>query len=289
MNRQPAPRQRAMHPPALHQLAMHQPAMHQPAMLPPAVLPPAVHQPARTTFTAASRRPAALHAAALAVAAVALLAACAVPKAARMERPAALQGLAEERLEGVGAGRSGRWQLAGMEGQFERSADRLSFFDAVARDRATVRLTWRTAAGHSGEMSCKAAQTEVTAGSIQATARPLGVDCTMRAAQADRTERAGTLRLEGRAAAAGSRQERSGRWSAGETALDIRSVHRVEGSPLPLEAPFGYVLSRGGTPVAAVELEGTRPRLWRPAEGTAWRDDATVVLVALALLWDPAR
>lgn len=268
MNREPATRQRALRPPDTHQ--------------------PAAGHPARAAFTASSG-PAMPRATAAAAAAVALLAACAVPKAARMERPAALQGLAEERLEGIGAGRSGRWQVAGVEGQFERSADRVSFLDAVARDRATVRLTWRTAAGHSGEMSCKATQTEVTAGSIQAAARPLGVDCAMRVVHTDRTERAGTLRLEGRAAGAGSRQERTGRWSAGDMALDIRSVHRVEGSPLPLEAPFGYVLSRGGTPVAAVELEGTRPRLWRPAEGTAWRDDATVVLVALALLWDPAR
>lgn len=218
-----------------------------------------------------------------------LLAACATPKPARMERPAGLQGLAEERLEGAGAGRSGRWKLAGLEGEYERSADRLGLFDVVSRDRASVRLNWRTPAGQSGELSCKAAQTEATAGVVETAVRPFAVDCTMRATQADRPERTGTLRLEGRAAAGGTRQERSGRWSAGDVALDIRSVHRVEGSPLPLEAPFGYVLSRAGTPVAAVELDGLRPRLWRPAEGTPWRDDATVALVALALLWDPAR
>ncbi|MBL8347078.1 MAG: hypothetical protein JNN03_16685 [Rubrivivax sp.] len=218
-----------------------------------------------------------------------LLAACATPKPARMERPAGLQGLAEERLEGAGAGRSGRWRLAGLEGEFERTADRLGLFDVVSRDRASVRLTWRTPAGQSGELSCKAAQTEATAGIAQATVRPFAVECTMRAAQADRPERTGTLRLEGRAAAGGTRQERSGRWNAGDVSMDIHSVHRVEGSPLPLEAPFGYVLSRAGTPVAAVELDGLRPRLWRPSEGTASRDDATVALVALALLWDPAR
>lgn len=223
------------------------------------------------------------------IAAALLLAACAAPKPARMERPAALQGLTEERLEGAGAGRSGAWKLAGLDGRFERSADRLGLFDVLARDRATVRLTWRTPAGLAGEMSCKAAQAEATAGIVNAALRPFAVDCTMRAPQADRSERTGTLRLEGRGAAAGTRQERSGRFIAGDVTLDIRSVHRVEGSPLPLEAPFGYVLSRAGTPVAAVEIDGLRPRLWRPAEGSALRDDATVALVALALLWDPAR
>jgi len=233
--------------------------------------------------------PARLAVAATAAFTALMLTACATPKAARMERPAALQGLAEERLEGAGAGRSGRWRVAGLEGEFERSADRLGLFDVVSRDRATVRLNWRTPAGQSGELSCKAAQTDATAGIVQAAVRPFAVDCTMRAVQADRAERAGKLRLEGRAAAGGTRQERSGHWSAGDVTMEIRSVHRVEGSPLPLEAPFGYVLSRAGAPVAAVELDGLRPRLWRPAEGTALRDDATVALVALALLWDPAR
>lgn len=232
--------------------------------------------------------PARLAAAAIATS-VLLLAACAAPKPARMERPAGLQGLAEERLEGAGAGRSGRWKVSGLEGEFERSADRLGLFDVVSRDRASVRLNWRSPAGPSGEMSCKAAQTDATVGIVNAAVRPFAVECTMRAVQADRPERTGTLRLEGRAAAGGTRQERIGRWSAGDVALDVRSVHRVEGSPLPLEAPFGYVLSRAGTPVAAVELDGLRPRLWRPPEGTALRDDATVALVALALLWDPAR
>ncbi len=222
-------------------------------------------------------------------AAVLLLTACAAPKPARMERPPGLQALAEERLEGAGAGRSGRWKLAGFEGEFERSADRLGLFDVVSRDRATVRLNWRTPAGQSGELSCKAAQTEATVGIVNATVRPFAVDCTMRAEQAGRPELTGTLRLDGRAAAGGTRQERSGRWSTGDVTLDIRSVHRVEGSPLPLDAPFGYVLSRAGAPVAAVELDGLRPRLWRPAEGAALRDETTVALVALALLWDPAR
>ncbi len=223
------------------------------------------------------------------VASALLLAACAAPKPARMERPAGLQDLAEERLEGAGAGRSGRWRLAGLEGQFERSADRLGVFDPFSRDRATVRLNWRTAAGQSGEMSCKAAQAEATVGIVNAAVRPFAVDCTMRAEQAGGGERTGTLRLDGRAAAGGTRQERSGSWIAGDVTLHIRSVHRVEGSPLPLDAPFGYVLSRAGTPVGAVELDGVRPRLWRPAEGAPLRDDATVALVALALLWDPAR
>jgi len=230
------------------------------------------------------------HAAAAAAVATILLAACAAPRPAQMERPPGLHALAEERLEGAGAGRSGRFVLAGLEGRFERSADRLGFFDdAVARDRATVRMTWRGVDGQPAELSCKAAQTTATAGIVSGAVRPLAVECTMRAGEPGRAERGGLLRLDSRAAAAGTRQERQGRWTSGDLALDIRSVHRFEGSPLPQPAPVGYVISRNGAPVGAVELNGLRPRLWRPAEGAAAREDVTIALVALALLWDPER
>jgi hypothetical protein len=221
------------------------------------------------------------------------LAGCAMPKAARMERPAALQSLPEERLEGVGGSRNGTWKLAGIEGRFERSADQLGLFDTVTRDRASVRVTW----GGSGELTCRAAQVDATVGIVQAAVRPFAMDCVARglrgstataAAGAPASE--GRLRLEGRAGGtAGTQQERNGRWQAGDTVLEVRSVHRLEGTPIPSTAPFGYVLSRGGTPVAAVEVDGARPRLWRPPAGAPLHEDSTVVLVALALLWDPAR
>lgn len=234
-----------------------------------------------------ARRPAAVAATILVAL---LLAACATPKAARMERPAALQAAAEERLEGIGGGRSGRVVLGAFEARFERSADRLALFDdAVARDRATVRLDWRGADQQPAQLSCGAAQTTATAGVISATVKPLAVECTMRAGEPGRGERTGALRLDSRAAAAGTRQEREGRWTSGDLALEIRSVHRFEGSPLPQPAPVGYVVSRGGVPVGAVELNGLRPRVWRPAEGAPAREDVTIALVALALLWDPER
>jgi hypothetical protein len=150
------------------------------------------------------------------------------------------------------------------------------------------------AEGREGEATCKAARVEGAAGVLATSLRPFALECALRWPQAGAAEQIGSWRLEGRAAAAGTRQERHGRLrSRGGAEFDIRSVHRVEGSPLPLEAPFGYLLSRGGAPVAAVELNGLRPRLWRPGPGGegdgAARDDLTVALVALALFRDPAR
>lgn len=224
------------------------------------------------------------HAVAATVVAALLLAACAAPRPARMERPPGLQALPEERLEGAGGGRSGRFALGSFEGRFERSADRLGLFDdAVARERASVRMSWRGADGQPAELACKAAQTTASAGIVSGAVQPLAVECTMGA------ERRGVMRLESRAAAAGTRQERQGRWTSGNVAFDIRSVHRFEGSALPQPAPVGYVISREGAVVGAVDLNGLRPRVWRPAEGAPAREDVTIALVALALLWDAER
>ena len=72
-------------------------------------------------------------------------------------------------------------------------------------------------------------------------------------------------------------------------ALELRSVHRVQGSPLPLEAPIGYVFLADGRAVGAVELNGLSPRVWRPAVGLPLRDGVTHAALTLALLWDPAQ
>jgi hypothetical protein len=62
----------------------------------------------------------------------------------------------------------------------------------------------------------------------------------------------------------------------------------VQGSPLPLEQPIGYVMSHEGRPVGAIELNGSTPRLWRPALSDALAEPVTLAALALALLWDPA-
>lgn len=68
--------------------------------------------------------------------------------------------------------------------------------------------------------------------------------------------------------------------------LAVRSVHRLEGSRLPLEEPAGYVLEEGGRAVAAVERIN-RGRVWLdPALEPEARDRAAAVVAAL-LLYKP--
>jgi hypothetical protein len=216
----------------------------------------------------------------------ALLAGCAAIKPAELALPAGLEGVAAEPIQGIGGGEKGRFNLGATAGRYERGANRLSVFGLFEHDRAAVQYTLD---GDGTRGSCKLRGNTVTAGIVQLPTKPAGFDCDF--ARGDGTAAA---RLElravvnaGMSAGAGTRDERQGRLSAGPVALEVRSIHRVRGSPLPLSAPVGYEFMDGGRAVAALELTGPTPRLWRPADGPL-REPVTQAALALALLWDPA-
>lgn len=211
-----------------------------------------------------------------------LLAACAALPEASVPVPVELQGVAPERIEGLGGSRAGTLTLSGLSGRYERSADRLSFFDIVSRDRAGVSLTTQDGQGRSITMTCRGAQTEVSAGVISANARPWRYSCTASGALQ------GELALQGQRADAGTRDERQGTWTAPGIRLELRSLHRWEGTALPVPQPVGYVVLDAGQPVGLLELNGPAPRLWRPAADSLLRPHVTQALLALALVWDPA-
>jgi hypothetical protein len=211
-----------------------------------------------------------------------LLGACAGIEPARMALPAALAGLEPVTVSGLGAGRSGTFQIGSDRGRFERGLDRLDLFEVLSFDRAPVRYSFDGADGRSLRAACTARQTTVSVGVLQGQTRPLAFQCVWSGAREAR------MNVSAPSGVPGTRAERSGRFEAGGVTLELRSVHQVQGSRLALDAPIGYVLSADGRPVGAVEINGTRPRLWRPAEGSPLREPVTLAALALALLWDPA-
>lgn len=217
-----------------------------------------------------------------ALAAAALLSACAAIEPARMALPAALERSEPVGIAGLGAGRSGNWTIGAERGSFQRGRDRLELFQIVSFDRAPVRVTYEGAGGRSLRAACVGRQTGASVGVVDLRPRPFTFDCEWSGAAAAR------MTVAAPSAVPGTRAERQGRFQSGDVVLELRSVHQVQGSRLPLEAPIGYLISAGGQPVGAVELNGTRPRLWRPAEGSPLREPVTLAALALAVLWDPA-
>lgn len=220
--------------------------------------------------------------AACTVAGALLLGGCAALPPARMALPEALGTGSPEPVQGLGAGRSGTWTLGAWRGQFDRGRDRLALFDALAIDRATTRYELFRPDGAPVQAACRGRQTSASIGIVNAAARPFTVDCTWGGATT------ASMSLVATPASAVPRAERRGTFRSGDTSLELESVHRVEGSPLSLDAPIGYLISHAGRPVGAIELNGTTPRLWRPVAGTPLHEPVTLAALALALIWDPA-
>jgi len=215
---------------------------------------------------------------------VAVAAACASLPEAKMALPKELDAIEPVRLHGLTAGRTGEFDLDGARGRFARSASRLSLFDGiVARDKADAGYTLFPGEPNAIAASCRGRQTTSSVGVVAIEPKAFELRCDYTGAWSAR------LTLAAKSAAMGSRHERQGRLQGPGGALELRSVHRVQGSPLPLETPIGYVFLGAGRPVGAVELNGTTPRLWRPAVGSPWHDEVTHAALTLALLWDPAN
>jgi hypothetical protein len=217
-----------------------------------------------------------------------------------MALPAGLANAQTLMFDGLGFGRSGSFTVAGQPVRFERSADRLSLFQTVVADRAA--LDFSLAEGTPAELRarCAGRALELQRGSVAVNTRPFALACEMTGAVAGRLELG-----PARSAQAGALQPapREGRYSAGQVTLALAAVHALQGTPLPLATPAGYVFSHDGQPVAALELTGTRPVLRRlpvqagpasaqqatpqPALQPAVADAVLHAAVALALLWNP--
>ena len=211
---------------------------------------------------------------AAAAAAASIAAGCASLPPAEMELPAVLATTAPQTIEGLKAGRSGQLQVAGETARYERGASRLDVFGVIALARDG------TAA------SCKLIGNTGAVGVVQVPLKRAAYACEYRRDGAPLPQR---LELQAIDTAYGTRDERRGRFSAGTTVVELQSVHRVQGSSLPLAAPIGYVFSHEGRPIGAVELNGLKPRLWRLDAPAQVAEAVTHAAIALALLWDPAQ
>lgn len=224
------------------------------------------------------------------VAIVLCLAGCGAIQPARMALPEPLRAAEPLLLEGMGAGQSGAFRMAGYAGQYRRSATRLELFgDLAVFDRGRTSFTVEGMTGEPLSAKCTMRQTTMTIGVIGFEPKKFAYECDF-----DHAGKPAALRFtlqEGRDAGVPKtlQAERRGRIDFGGTTLTVRSVHAIEGTPIPAGTPIGYAFEQGGRAVGAVELNGLTPRVWLPSANDDTRRAAVAAALALAIFWDPAQ
>lgn len=213
------------------------------------------------------------------LAAVALLAACGVLPEARMAIPESLKALPEESFGKVGWGRTGEFTFGTQRVRYERSADRISWFDNFSYGRAPLRLIVADAQGER-RAECAARQSELSVGVVSGTTKPWTLTCQW----GDGTR----LQVGEQRALQWITQPRKGEYQRGDLVLALRSVHEVEGSEITLPSFVGYEFMHEGRLVGSLDLSRGTPVLRRPDPSTPVGQAVTEAALALALVWDPA-
>lgn len=216
-----------------------------------------------------------------------LLGACGVVQPARMLMPKGLDTTTDRvTITGLGGLPSGEYRVGEYSGAFKRSATRLSFFDIVVTDRANATFSV-SGPGVARPLNarCGLAQRTANINVVTFTPRPLQYDCSF-----DGVPGAALVLQEGTESLTGAlgQAQRRGYIEIAGTRLVLRSVHQVQGSPLRLEAPIGYVFEADGIAAGAIELNGTTPEVLLPKGGDA-RQAVLLAALGLALVWDPAN
>jgi hypothetical protein len=220
------------------------------------------------------------------------LAACASIPQARMLLPDQLSGHAEAvTVTGIGGGRSGSFRAGAFSGSFTRSASRLAFFDPLyeRRDGHTTFSVIGPEINGRIDAACNMRERSITLSVISFQPHPMAYGCSFMSqglplparfeVQAHRQGMGGMM----------MREERRGQIAIDGTVVQIRSVHDLQGSPIQIGTPIGYVFERDGAAVGAVEINGAPVITYASGMDAQTRRAILMAALALGLFWDPAE
>jgi hypothetical protein len=212
------------------------------------------------------------------------LAGCAT---AQMRLPETLAAASRVEFEGIGGWRSGEYSAGPYSGRYERSADRLSYFDTVNEGRGRSEFTLAGAdLPETIEGRCRMRESSLDLGLVEVTTRPMAYRCEFAAGG---RPIAASLELQEVTRSAINRYERRGRMTLDRERVEIRSVHHLAGTSLPTSTPVGYQFEQHGRAVGAVELNGRPALIVEPGASPELRRTLTLAALALGVFWDPAN
>ncbi|MBL0925760.1 MAG: hypothetical protein IBJ12_15010 [Sphingomonadaceae bacterium] len=204
--------------------------------------------------------------------------------------PALVQQSAPIPIKGIGGGRQGQFVADAWRGSYNRSEERLAFFETFVTNRGHSQFIIEgPGISSSIEAKCRMRERVLDLEIVEFTPGPMSYRCEFTAAAQAIPARFELQEVRSGLAGALSRRERRGEIALGGETVQIRSVHKLEGTPIEMAVPIGYVFEQNGFPVGAVEINGS-PRLFF-AEATNENLSRTIVTgaIALAIFWDPAN
>mgnify|MGYP000162077376 CR=1 FL=1 len=222
---------------------------------------------------------------------VTLLGACSIVEPARMRLPSDLaETSVRQPFAGIGGGTRGRFEVGAYHGSFTRSERRLAVFDVFVKNHGHTSFVMSgPAIGSTIEAACKVSEKRIDLGIAEFETRPMAYRCDFTADGRPFPVRFELQEVRRGLGGALSRRERHGEIALGSETVQIRSIHRLDGSPIEMANPIGYVFEQEGEPVGAVELNGAPVLFLADGRDTGLARTITVAATSLAIFWDPAN
>ena len=205
------------------------------------------------------------------------LAGCAT---AQMQLPNNLASATRTEFNGIGGWAKGDYTAGAWSGRYERSATRRSYLIPLVENRGHSEFTLERVGTDPLEGNCRMRENSVDLGLVEVTTRLMAYRCEF--------ER-GFLELQEVNGGHINRYERRGRIALEGETVEIRSVHHLAGTSLPVSTPIGYVFEQRGRPVGAVELNGGPVLMIEPGASPQLERTLTLAALALGVFWDPAN
>lgn len=193
-------------------------------------------------------------------------------------------------IKGIGGWTHGRFHAGEFEGGYERSEERLSFFDTAIRNSGHSEFVIEgPGIGSTIEANCRMRERILDFGFVEFTPKRMSYRCDFTADGRDIPARFELQEVRTGLGGMLNRRERRGEIALGGETVQIRSVHSLAGSPIEMANPIGYVFEQEGRPVGAVETNETSRIFVGDRNDVGLRRTITIGAIALAIFWDPAN
>lgn len=220
-----------------------------------------------------------------------LAGACSTTQTATMRLPSGFD-VTSTRLpfSGIGGGTHGRFTVGEYRGGFERSEQRLAIFDALEKNYGHSEYVIEGPAISSTiEARCRFSERLIDLEFAEFKPKKMAYRCEYTAEGRAFPARFELQEVHHGLAGALSKNERYGEIALGGETVQIRSVHKLVGSPIVMANPIGYIFEQDGQPVGAIELNGSPVLFLSNGADEGLARTIAVASVALAVFWDPAN